>query len=143
MQHPSHVAEIAPDRPAVIVAGAETVVSYGALDAWSNQVAHRAASASPATTGERVTVTATPDWSLPAAIDAVTDAVGDREMLVWTNRCAAPTPRCRSARERLAAFLRDAGLGVHRERADAGALGVRPESRSPSCCRTAPSTSRR
>ena len=25
-----------------------------------------------------------PEWSLPAALDAVTDAVPDREMLVWT-----------------------------------------------------------
>ena len=26
-----------------------------------------------------------PEWSLPAAIDAVTEAVPDREMLVWTS----------------------------------------------------------
>jgi acyl-CoA synthetase (AMP-forming)/AMP-acid ligase II len=57
------------------------------------------------------------DWSLPAALDAVTDAVGDREMIVWASvrRTHAEVQQRTRA---LAAFLRDAGLGVHRERAD-------------------------
>lgn len=57
------------------------------------------------------------DWSIAAALDAVTDAVGDREMLV------APSVRRTYAEvqdrtRRLGAFLLAAGLGVHRERAE-------------------------
>jgi acyl-CoA synthetase (AMP-forming)/AMP-acid ligase II len=43
IQHPSRFARTAPDRPAVIIAGTdgnETVLTYGELDARSNQVAH-------------------------------------------------------------------------------------------------------
>lgn len=57
------------------------------------------------------------EWSLPAAIDAVTEAAGDRDMIVWTSvRRSYAEVRQRTLR--LAAFLRDAGLGAHRERAD-------------------------
>jgi fatty-acyl-CoA synthase len=57
------------------------------------------------------------DWSLAAVLDVVTDAVPDREMLVWgsTRRTFAEV----ALRSRgLAAFLRDRGLGAHRERAE-------------------------
>jgi 3-oxocholest-4-en-26-oate---CoA ligase len=57
------------------------------------------------------------EWSLPAAIDAVTDAAGDREMLVWTS-VRRTYAEVQQRTKQLAAFLRDAGLGVHRERAD-------------------------
>jgi len=40
IQHPSHFARTAPERPAVIVAGPGTVVTYGEMEARSNQVAH-------------------------------------------------------------------------------------------------------
>jgi len=40
IQHPSRFARSAPDRPAVIVAGDETVLTYAELEARSNQVAH-------------------------------------------------------------------------------------------------------
>lgn len=40
IQHPSRFARTAPDRPAVIVAGADTVLTYAALETRSNQVAH-------------------------------------------------------------------------------------------------------
>jgi fatty-acyl-CoA synthase len=55
------------------------------------------------------------DWSLPGAIDAVTAAVYDREMLVWTSvrrTYGAVQDRTR----RLAAFFCAQGLGVQRER---------------------------
>ena len=55
------------------------------------------------------------EWSLPAAIDAVTDAVPDREMLVWTS-VRRSYAEVRERTVRLAAVLRDAGLGVDRER---------------------------
>ncbi len=56
------------------------------------------------------------EWSLPDAIDAVTDAAGDREMLVCASVRRTYAEE-QSRTRRLAAFLRDAGLGVHRERA--------------------------
>jgi len=40
MQHPSAIAVTAPDRPAVVIAGSGQVLTYGQLDARSNQVAH-------------------------------------------------------------------------------------------------------
>jgi fatty-acyl-CoA synthase len=56
-------------------------------------------------------------WSIPAALDAVTDAVPDREMLVWTT--VRRTYRDVQARTRgLAAFLHRKGLGAQRERPD-------------------------
>jgi fatty-acyl-CoA synthase len=57
------------------------------------------------------------DWSLPAAIDAVSGAVPDREMLVWTSvrRTFADV---QERTKRLAAFFRDRGLGVRRERSE-------------------------
>ena len=58
-----------------------------------------------------------PEWSLPAALDAVTAAVGDREMLVWKS-VRRTFAEVQERTRRLAAFLRDAGLGVHRERAE-------------------------
>jgi fatty-acyl-CoA synthase len=57
------------------------------------------------------------DWSLPAALDAVADAVPDREMLVWTT----VRRRHREVQQRtlrLAAFFRAQGLGVQRERTE-------------------------
>src|SRR5262249_35565462 len=57
------------------------------------------------------------EWSLPAAIDAVTAAVPDREMLVWTSvRRTFVEEQDRT--RRLAAFFRAQGLGGQRERAD-------------------------
>src|SRR5262249_14408917 len=55
------------------------------------------------------------DWSIPAAIDAVTAAVPDREMLVWTTvrrTYAEVQGRTRA----LAAHFRARGLGARRER---------------------------
>jgi long-chain acyl-CoA synthetase len=40
IEHPSQFAATAPDRPAVIVAGDDRVLTYGELEARSNQVAH-------------------------------------------------------------------------------------------------------
>ncbi|HEX5095970.1 MAG TPA: AMP-binding protein, partial [Acidimicrobiia bacterium] len=57
------------------------------------------------------------DWSLPAALDAVTDAVPDREMLVWTSvRRTYADVQART--KRLAAFFVARGLGVRHERAE-------------------------
>jgi fatty-acyl-CoA synthase len=55
------------------------------------------------------------EWSIPAAIDAVTAAVPERDMIVWTTvrRSYAEVQRRTRA---LAAHLRSRGLGVHRER---------------------------
>ncbi|MBL7500214.1 AMP-binding protein [Frankia sp. CNm7] len=55
------------------------------------------------------------EWSLPAVLDVVTEAVPDREMLVWSTvrrTYAEVADRSR----RLAAFLRQRGLGARRER---------------------------
>jgi fatty-acyl-CoA synthase len=57
------------------------------------------------------------DWSLPAAIDAVTDAVPDREMLVWTS-VRRTFAEVQQRTRRLGAFLLDHGLGVTRERSE-------------------------
>jgi fatty-acyl-CoA synthase len=56
-----------------------------------------------------------PEWSIPAAIDAVTAGVPDREMLVWTatRRTYAEVQQRTRA---LAAFFRAHDLGVRRER---------------------------
>jgi fatty-acyl-CoA synthase len=55
------------------------------------------------------------EWSIPDAIDAVTDAVPDREMLVWTSvRRSYAEVRART--RGFAAFLAGRGLGVRRER---------------------------
>ena len=40
MEHPSRFAATDPDRAAVIVAGPDHVLTYGELEARSNQVAH-------------------------------------------------------------------------------------------------------
>jgi fatty-acyl-CoA synthase len=57
------------------------------------------------------------DWSLPGAIDAVTAAVPNREMLVWasTRRTYADV---RERTRRLAAFLHSHDLGARRERSE-------------------------
>ena len=57
------------------------------------------------------------DWTLPGAIDAVTEVAGDREMIVWTS-VRRTYAEVQQRTRRLAACLRDAGLGVHRERAE-------------------------
>lgn len=57
------------------------------------------------------------EWSLPAAIDAVTEAVPDREMLVWTSVRRTYT-EVQERTRRLGAFLRGQGLGVRRERSE-------------------------
>ncbi len=57
------------------------------------------------------------EWSFAGVIDAVTDAVPDREMLVWEGSRRT----YREVRERtraLAAWFVDRGLGVRRERKD-------------------------
>jgi fatty-acyl-CoA synthase len=61
------------------------------------------------------------EWSLPAVLDVVAEAVPDREMLVWTT--AGRTVRRTFAEvgartRRLAAFLVENGLGARRERAE-------------------------
>src|SRR5262249_6921463 len=58
---------------------------------------------------------ATTEWSIPAAIDAVTAAVPDREMLVWTS-VRRTYGEVQQRTQRLAAFFRSRGLGVQRER---------------------------
>ena len=82
------------------------------------------------------------EWSLPAAIDAVTDAVPDREMLVWTS-VRRTYAEVQERTERLGAFFRDRGLGVRARALGARRAGSAARARLRSCCRTAPSTSRR
>jgi fatty-acyl-CoA synthase len=55
------------------------------------------------------------DWSLPGAIDAVTAAVYDRDMLVWTS-VRRTYGEVQDRTRRLAAFFCQQGLGVRRER---------------------------
>ncbi len=57
------------------------------------------------------------EWSLPAAIDAVTATVPDREMLVWKSvrRTYADV---QDRTRRLGAFFAAQGLGLRRERAE-------------------------
>ncbi len=55
------------------------------------------------------------EWSIPAAIDAVTAAVPDRDMIVWTTTRRTYADVQRRSRA-LAAFFRAQGLGVKRER---------------------------
>jgi acyl-CoA synthetase (AMP-forming)/AMP-acid ligase II len=57
------------------------------------------------------------EWSLPAALDAVTEAAPDRDMLVWTTtrRSFAEVQR---RTQRLGAFFHQRGLGVQRDRAE-------------------------
>jgi fatty-acyl-CoA synthase len=55
------------------------------------------------------------EWSLPAVIDVVTDAVGDRDMLVW-NTVRRSYAEVRERTRRLAAFFQANGLGARRER---------------------------
>ncbi len=57
------------------------------------------------------------EWSIPAVIDAVTEAVPDREMLVWTSvrRTYAEVQATHDAARRV---LPRAGLGVRRERSE-------------------------
>lgn len=57
------------------------------------------------------------EWSLPAAIDAVTDAVPDREMIVWTS-VRRTYVEVQDRTRRLGAFFRDRGLGARRERSE-------------------------
>jgi fatty-acyl-CoA synthase len=55
------------------------------------------------------------EWSLSAAIDAVTDAVPEREMLVWTS-VRRTYAEVQARTRRLGAFFGARGLGVRRER---------------------------
>ncbi|HVJ97225.1 MAG TPA: AMP-binding protein, partial [Acidimicrobiia bacterium] len=57
-----------------------------------------------------------PEWSLPAAIDAVTDVAPDREMIVWTS-VRRTYAEVQDRTRRLAAFFRAQGIGTQRERA--------------------------
>lgn len=57
------------------------------------------------------------EWSLPAAIDAVTEAVPDREMLVWTS-VRRTYAEVQDRTRRLGAFFGDRGVGVRRERSE-------------------------
>jgi fatty-acyl-CoA synthase len=57
------------------------------------------------------------EWSLPAALDAVTEAVPDREMLVWTT-VRRTYAEVQARTEWLGAFFADRGLGVRRERSE-------------------------
>jgi fatty-acyl-CoA synthase len=58
---------------------------------------------------------ATPEWSLTAVIDVVTDSVPDRNMLVWNDKRRTYS-EVADRSKRFAAFLRDHGLGLNRER---------------------------
>jgi fatty-acyl-CoA synthase len=61
------------------------------------------------------------DWSLPAVLDVVTDAVPDREMLVWTSpgrSVRRSFGEVADRTRRLAAFLVANGIGARRERAE-------------------------
>ena len=62
-------------------------------------------------------MTAAPEWSLTAVIDVVSDAVPDREMLVW-NDVHRTYAEVAERSKRFAAFLRDQGLGLDQERAE-------------------------
>jgi 3-oxocholest-4-en-26-oate---CoA ligase len=55
------------------------------------------------------------DFHLTEIFDAVTDAVGDRECIVWRDRRLS-FAEVRSRRNRLAQYLHTRGLGVHRQR---------------------------
>ena len=57
------------------------------------------------------------EWSLPGLIDAVTAAVPDREMLVWTS-VRRSYAEVQDRTRRLASFFRDHGIGASRERSD-------------------------
>ena len=57
------------------------------------------------------------EWSIPAVIDAVTAAVPDREMLVWTS-VRRSYGEVQQRTRRLAGFFRARGLGLQRERAE-------------------------
>ncbi|HSA52678.1 MAG TPA: AMP-binding protein [Yinghuangia sp.] len=57
------------------------------------------------------------EWSLPAVLDVVTDAVPEREMLVWTT-VRRTYAEVRERTRRLAACFQGRGLGVRRERAE-------------------------
>ncbi len=66
------------------------------------------------------------DWSLPAALDAVADAVGDREMLVWTSvRRTHAEVQARTLRARRVPARRRPRRAPRACRPRA--LGVRPE----------------
>jgi 3-oxocholest-4-en-26-oate---CoA ligase len=56
------------------------------------------------------------DWSLPAVIDVVTEAVPDREMLVWTS-VRRTYAEVQERTKRLGGYFAAHGLGVSRERA--------------------------
>ncbi|MGF7237431.1 MAG: AMP-binding protein [Frankia sp.] len=55
------------------------------------------------------------EWSLPAVLDVVTDVAPEREMLVWTT-VRRTYAQVQDRTRRLAAFFRQHGLGVRRER---------------------------
>jgi fatty-acyl-CoA synthase len=57
------------------------------------------------------------EWSIPGAIDAVTAAVPDREMLVWTS-VRRTYAEVQERTNRLAAYLHGRGIGLQRERSD-------------------------
>jgi fatty-acyl-CoA synthase len=57
------------------------------------------------------------EWSLPGAIDAVTAAVPDREMIVWTS-VRRTYAEVQERTRRLGAFFRDRGLGVQQPRSE-------------------------
>jgi fatty-acyl-CoA synthase len=57
------------------------------------------------------------EWSLTAVLDTVTDAVPDREMVVWSS-VRRSYGEVRERTRRLGAFFRDRGLGVRRERSE-------------------------
>src|SRR3954471_20261664 len=58
-----------------------------------------------------------PEWSITAVIDAVTEAVPDREMLVWTT-VRRTFAEVQERTKRLGAFFSARGLGVSRERSE-------------------------
>ena len=55
------------------------------------------------------------EWSLTAVLDTVTDAVPDREMVVWSS-ARRTYGEVRERTRGLAAFFRDRGLGARQER---------------------------
>jgi acyl-CoA synthetase (AMP-forming)/AMP-acid ligase II len=59
----------------------------------------------------------TSEWSIPAALDVVTAAAPDRDMLVWTSVRRTFT-EVQDRTSRLGAFLQAHGFGVQRDRAE-------------------------
>ena len=81
------------------------------------------------------------EWSLPAAHDALADAVPDHDMLVW-NDVRRSFAEVRDRSRGLAGFLVERSDRPRSRARRARAVGVRADATSPSSCTTDPSTSK-